>query len=285
MIFLAATFLIACQSREGFNDKLVAQVGTKRLYLSEISAVVPNEAKMEDSTVMAEDYIKKWIKRELLIQKAEENLSAEQKNVTRELEEYRNSLIIYRYKNELLAQKMDTSVTEDQIFDYYINNSDNFKLKSNIVKAIFIKIPNEFAIPEQLKEMCSDTSEEGITELRDFCHQYAKGFDIFNNKWVDFDVVAKNIPQPIERQEQFLQQNDIIELNDSSYYYLVAIKDYKLRNDQAPLEFVSNNIKNLIINHRKIEFLKQLETNVYSEGVRKNNFKVFDIDNVKNQVN
>ncbi|MDD4108681.1 MAG: hypothetical protein PHH93_08175, partial [Prolixibacteraceae bacterium] len=203
----------------------------------------------------------------------------EQKNVIRELEEYRNSLIIYRYKNELLAQRMDTSVTEEQIFDYYLNNTDNFKLKSNIVKAIFIKIPHEFAVPEQLKTMCSNTSEEGIMELRDFCHQYAKGYEIFNDRWVDFDVVAKNIPQPIDNQERFLQRNDIIELNDSIYYYLVAIQDYKIRNDQAPLDYVTGDIKNLILNHRKIEFLKELENNVYAEGVSKNNFKIFDIEN------
>ena len=279
MIFPAAIFIFACRNSEVIDDKLVAQTGSKKLFLSEISAVVPNEASKEDSTLMAEDYIKKWIKRELMIQKAEENLTPEQKNVMRELEEYRNSLIIYRYKNELLAQRMDTSVTEEQIFDYYLNNTDNFKLKSNIVKAIFIKIPHEFAVPEQLKTKCSNTSEEGIMELRDFCHQYAKGYEIFNDRWVDFDVVAKNIPQPIDNQERFLQRNDIIELNDSIYYYLVAIQDYKIRNDQAPLDYVTGDIKNLILNHRKIEFLKELENNVYAEGVSKNNFKIFNIEN------
>jgi hypothetical protein len=279
IVFLAAIIFFSCQNNDSVDDKMVARVGIKRLWLSEISSVVPNEASQEDSTIMAEDYIKKWIKRELMIQKAEENLSAEQKNVTRELEDYRNSLIIYRYKNELLAQKMDTSVTEEQIFNYYINNSDNFKLNNNIVKAIFIKIPDEFSNPEQLKSMCRDTDEQGIIELREYCHQYAKGFDNFNGKWVDFELVAKNIPQPIEKEEQFLRQNAMLELNDSNYYYLVAIQDYKLRNDQAPLEYVSGEIKNLILNHRKIEFLKQLENNVYSEGLRKNDFEIIDIDN------
>jgi len=269
----------ACQSTGPVNDQVIASVGTKKLYLSDISAVIPEETGREDSIIMADDYIKKWIKRELMIKKAEENLTAEQKDVTRELEEYRNSLIIYRYKNELIAQKMDTTVSDSQILDYYSNNTDNFRLKKNIVKAIFLKIPSEFADPEELRQLCGNKTGEGIIELRDYCIQYAKSFDIFTDHWVDFEVVLKNIPKNIENPSQFLTQNDVIELRDSSYYYLVTIHDYKLKNEQAPLQYVEDNIKNLILNKRKIDFLKEIENKVYSEGIRKNNFKIFDKEN------
>jgi hypothetical protein len=226
--------------------------------------------------MMADDYINKWIKQVLLLQKAMENLSPEQKDVTRELEDYKNSLLIYRYKNELIAQRMDTTITEKHILDFYTENSASFKLKNNIVKAIFIKTPNELANPEQLRQLCSNDSEEGILELRDFCVRYAKNYDILTDRWVDFEVIANKIPQSIDQPERFLRNNDIMEFNDSTYYYFINIQDYKLKNEQAPLEYVRDNIKNLILNRRKIEFLKQIENNVYSEGIRKNNFKIFN---------
>jgi len=94
------------------------------------------------------------------------------------------------------------------------------------------------------------------------------------DNWVDFETVKNNIPQKIEDDVQFLTRNNQIELNDSDYYYLVDIQDYKLMNDLAPLEFVENNIKKLILNQRKIKFLKQLEDNIYKEGIRKNKFKI-----------
>ena len=255
---------------------VVAEVGNERLYLDQINEVIPAGMDSNDSTLMADDYVKKWVKKELMIKKAEENLTDEQKDLSQEIEDYKNSLIIYKYKNELIKQRMDTVVTDEQILEYYLANPDNFNLLQNIVKAIFIKIPNEFANPQQLKDLCNDTSPEGLNELRDFCYQYAKGFDIFMDNWVNFDVVLKNIPKEVPDPEQFLTHNNLIEMKDADYYYLVSIQDYKLKNELAPIEYVRENIKNLLLNRRKIEFLKQMEDNVYTEGVRQNRFKIYN---------
>lgn len=275
LICLTGVLVIQCSNSEDTDDRIVAQVGEKKLFQSEISKIIPAEIIDQDSVQMAGDYIRKWVKQELLINKANENLTLEQKNLTKEIEEYRNSLIIYKYKNELMNQQMDTIVTQRQIEQYYNTNPDNFKLNRNIVKAIFIKIPNDVANPKLLKELVDDTSEEGINALREYGIQYAKGFDFFNNNWVDFEIVKRNIPEEITDERQFLSRNNQIELKDSIYYYLVSFQDYKLQNEVAPIEYVENNIKNLILNRRKIEFLKQVEENVYKEGIRQNKFKIY----------
>ena len=274
LMALPVVFLLGCGNKAISSGEAVAKVGSNKLYLEDVSSVIPDNLRREDSILMAEDYIRKWIKQELLLQKAEENLSGAEKDVSKQLEEYRKSLILYRYKNELMKQRMDTTVSEEQILGYYNENPEKFMLNKNIVKAIFIKIPNEFANPDQLKEMCSDTSTEGIIELRDYCVQYAKVFDIFMDRWVGFQAVAKYIPETIENPEQFLENNEVIERTDSDYYYLVSIHDYKLKNEPAPIEYVKDNIINLILNRRKIDFLKQLENNIYAEGVEKNKFEI-----------
>lgn len=275
LVILTGVLFIKCNNSEATDDKIVAQVGEKKLFQSEISRIIPSEIEQQDSILMANDYIRKWVKQELLINKANENLTPEQKNLTREIEEYRNSLIIYKYKNELMNQQMDTLVTQRQIEQYYNANTDNFKLNRNIVKAVFIKIPKEVANPKLIKELVDDNSDLGMNALREYSIQYAKGFDFFNNNWVDFEIVKKNIPGDITDESQFLARNNQIELNDSIYYYLVNIQDYKLKNELAPVEYVENNIKNLILNKRKIEFLKQIEENVYKEGIRQNKFKIY----------
>lgn len=275
LFIFSCFFILGCKTGDNQKNQVVAQVGSNKLFLSDVSSVIPQDIEPEDSSLMAEDYIEKWIKRELLLQKAEENLSASDKDVTKQLEEYRKSMIIYKYKNALVTQRMDTTVTDDQIRQYYSDHPERFRLNKTIVKAIYLKITNEFANPGQLKEMCSNTTTEGIIELRDYCLQYAKGFDIFTDRWVDFQLVAKNIPFPIENPDQFLQQNQMIERTDSNYYYLVAVHDYKLKNEQAPIDYAKNDIKNLILNRRKIDFLKQLENNVYSEGITKNKFQIY----------
>ena len=275
LVCFAAVLLMQCTKTEVAEEKVVAQVGEKKLFQSELIKIIPDEVKDQDSVQMAKDYIRKWVKQELLINKANENLTLEQKNLTKEIEEYRNSLIIYKYKNELMNQQMDTIVTQRQIEQYYNANPDNFKLNRNIVKAIFIKIPNDVANPKLLKELLDDTSNAGINALREYCIQYAKAFDFFNDNWVDFEIVKRNIPVEITDEGQFLDRNNQIELKDSIYYYLVSFHDYKLQNELAPIGYVENNIKNLILNQRKIEFLKQVEENVYKEGIRQNKFKIY----------
>ena len=274
-ILLTSVILIQCTTKTEDDNNVIARVGEKTLLQSEVSQIIPKEIEKQDSILLANDYIRKWVRQELLIQKANENLTFAQKDLTREIEEYRNSLIIYKYKNELMNQQMDTLVTMQQIEQYYDANPDNFKLNSNIVKAIFIKIPIDLAKTSLIKELVDDDSEEGKNTLREYCIQYAKSFDFFDDKWVNFEIVKNNIPEEIMDEKQFLTRNKQIELKDSIYYYLVTIRDYKLQNELAPVEYVEYNIKNLILNRRKIEFLKKIEDNVYKEGVRQNKFEIY----------
>lgn len=274
VVAVALFILGACSANT--EEKVVAEVGANLLYQSEIAEIIPEGTSKQDSILLANDYITKWIKQKLLIQKADENLSADQKDVEKELEAYRNSLIIYKYKNELIKQRMDTVVTFTEIEKYYKNHSRDFNLTRNIVKAIFVKIPSDLAHPAQVKELVNDTSDEGIAELRDYCAQYAKKVNISVENWIDFQVLKNNLPVEVENAQQFLRETHLKEMNDSNYYYIVSIHDYKLINDLAPLEFVENNIKNLILNQRKISFLKDIEKNIYTEGIRKKKFKIYN---------
>jgi hypothetical protein len=276
--------MLNCTRTNTVTDEVVAQVGEKKLLQSDISRILPANLEESDSLLMVDEYIKKWVKQELLIKKANENLTIEQKDLAREIEEYRNSLIIYKYKNELMNQQMDTLVTKQQIEQYYNGNQINFKLNHNIVKAVFIKVPADVANPKLLKELVDNDSAEGIKELREYCIQYAKAFDSFNDNWVNFELVKNNIPAIIDDEKQFLERNSKIELKDLNYYYLVSILNYKLQNELAPLDYVEGNIKDLILNKRKIEFLKQVEENVYKEGVRQNKFEIYKQQNNRNLI-
>lgn len=277
IIYILFLFLIAgCNSSRENSDTPIASVSGEILYNSDLGYMIPDNISKADSTLMAEDYIRKWIKTKLLIRKAKENLTEDQMDVSKELEEYRHSLITYRYKKELMRQKMDIDVSDEEIEEYYSNNTDHFLLKDNIVKAIFIKIPNEVAKPELLKLYCEDQSEAGINELKDYCVQYAKIFDMFDGDWVEFDRVLKHIPKEIDNHQRFLTRNKIIEFNDDDYFYFAYFNDYRFIGQPAPIEHVKGHIKNLILNKRKIDFLKNIENEIYEDGVRTKKFKIYN---------
>jgi len=268
-------FLGACTPKK-IGDTPVAQVGEQVLYLSDVTKIIPPNTGKDDSILFADNYINKWIKQKLLIKKANENLTAGQKNVSQELEEYKNSLIIYRYKNALVKQRLDTIITPEQIQEYYSGHKPDFRLKHAVVKAVFIKTLKEVANPDLLKNAAFDNSEEGQSELKDYCSKYAKNFQNSANNWIDFQLLNRYFPQAIENPAQIAKEEHIKEAEDSTYYYFLCIHDYIPKNEQAPIDFVENNIKNLILNQRKINLLKDLEENIYNEGERNKKFKIYN---------
>lgn len=277
-IILLAVALSACSLLPD-RDEVVAKVGEKKLSMNELSAIIPNYLEGNDSVLWADDYIKKWVKRELLLQKAEENLKPELKDVSRELEEYRNSLLIYKYKNELVHEKMDTTVSEENIRKYYEEHRENFILNRNIVKAIYIKIPVQVSNPDNMKDLCLSDNKEKQARLNEYCMSYAKSYDRFNDQWIAADLVLKNTPAVIKDQSDFLQRNRYVESTDMDYYYIVCVRDFRLLGQVSPMEYVHDEIRNLLLSKQKIDFLKQIENDIYKEGVDNNKVKLFKIKN------
>ncbi len=264
IVFLIA-LAVACR-REGEPVPLV-KVGDHILYEHQLAEIMPLDMGKADSSLWADDYLTKWVRKELLLLKAEQNLSSEQKDMRQELLEYRNSLITFKYKNELLAQKMDTVVSQHEITTYYKEHKDKFFLTQDILKAIYMKIPIEIANPEMLKNLCADEDPVKLSELNDYCLSYAKQYDKFNDDWVSAHLVLDHVPVKIEELERFLRRNKFIESKDDDYYYLVCIRDFCTTGQPAPIDYVENQVKNLILNARKIKFLKQIEDDVYREGI------------------
>jgi hypothetical protein len=274
---VVVTFLLAACSLFQEKSVPIAKVGDQVLTLKDLERDIPNYLDKDDSVMWADDYVKKWVERELLLMKAEENLSDQMKDVSKELEEYRNSLIIFRYKNELLKQKLDTTVNESDIKNYFNQHRESFILNRNIVRAIYIKVPVEVSSPETLKDLCATDDPDKLARLNEYCLSYAKAYDRFSDHWVPADLVLKNLPMEVKDQDRLIQRNRFIESSDANYYYLVCIRDYRLTGQVSPPGYVHSQIKNLILNKQKLEFLKQIDKDVYTEGIDKNKVKLYKI--------
>lgn len=271
IIFL---IVLAVSCRQAGDPVPLVQVGDHILYQHQLENAMPPNLNKVDSSLWADDYIMKWTRKELVILNAENNLSDKQKDVHEELEEYRNSLITFRYKNELVNQKMDTVVSQQEIASYYEQYKDKFFLTKDILKAIYIKMPVEVADPDMLKNLCSDENPSKLAELEDFCLSYAKRYDKFNDSWVSARLVLDNTPGEITDLERFLRRNKFIERNDDDYFYLVCIRDFRIAGQAAPIDYVESQVKNLILNARKLKFLKQIEEDIYKEGIDNNRVKI-----------
>lgn len=277
-IVLLLSMLTACDLFMETGEPVV-KVGEKILTMEELKLNIPDYLDDTDSTLWADDYIKKWVQRELLLLKAEENLKADMKDVSRELTEYRNSLIVYRYKNELVREKMDTTVKDADVAKYFNEHKESFILNRNIVKAVYIKIPVSVSSPDNIKELCSSDDPEKQAKLNEYCLSYAKAYDRFNDQWVAADLVLKNTPIEITDQNKILKRNHFIESSDMDFYYMVYISDFKQAGQVSPIEYVQADIRNLILSKQKIEFLKVIEKDIYKEGLDNNKVKLYKTKN------
>jgi hypothetical protein len=232
-----------------------------------------NEA---DSAALFQNYINKWAKRQLLLQKAEDNLSPELKDeIAKQLEETRANLVIYQYQRQMILEKLDTVLTDAELENYYTANENSFILNSNIVKALFIKLPLETPDLNRIRLLARSNDQNDFQSLERDCYQFAEKFDDFNEKWVPMDRLSVELPQNIENEENFLKRNTFFETNDSSSVYLVSIRDYRLRSSLAPFEYVKDDIKRIILNTRRFDYIQSLENGIYNDALKENSFKIY----------
>ncbi len=272
-LLFAIIALQACEPVE--EEQKIARVFDQVLYASDLEDVVPTRVSKTDSIEIIRTYVNNWVRENSLLHHAELNLSEELKNVEKQLTDYRNSLIIYQYEKELIQQKLDTAVAMEEIEAYYKNNKENFELKDYIVKVLYIKLYKntpDLETPERLYRL---KNPEDHIALEAYCSQYAANFYFDEDAWLYFDDLLKEVPLKIYDKENFLQKNDYIKFEDDNFLYLLNVIDYKLKDGLSPLSLEVENIRNIIINQRKLALITKMREDVYEDALGRNNIEIY----------
>ena len=276
VMLMLISLLAGCTHLEPRNrERPLASVYEKNLYLSDIHDIFPSNASPQDSLLILQNYVDKWIKKQLILQKAELNLTDEQKDVSQQLEEYRSSLLIFKYEQSLILQKLDTIILPEEIEAYYNEYSSNFILDEIIVKALYIKLPSDAPDLYGVRQLYRSEREEDFRELESYCYQYAVKYDYFDDDWIPFMRIADELPDEIRNPESTLRYYRYLEQQDSAFTYFVNFREYLLTSSVSPLEYVEDNIRSIILNQRKVRFIKELENNIYLDALNKGNFTIY----------
>ncbi len=273
---LLITHALSCTKLETrTREKSLAHVFENNLYPSDIRDIFPNNVSPEDSIMIQQNYVDKWVKKQLILQKAELNLTEEQKDVRLQIEEYRSSLLIYKYEQNLILQKLDTLISDEEIETYYLENPSNFNLDRHIVKALFLKLPIDAPEIWRVRQMSRSEKEEDFREMESYCYQHGAKYDYFDDNWTPFSTITRALPNEIRTPESFLRWNRYIEQQDSAFRYMVNLKEYSLAGTVAPLPYVEQKIRSIILNKRKVQFVRDLENNIYKDALNKGSFTIY----------
>lgn len=278
LVYISLVFLAAsgCSLISRTNqEEPLARVFDSYLYPSDMADVVPEGTLEKDSVILAKRHIDTWVRDQLMLGRAEQALTEEQKDFEKQLAEYHRSLLIYSFRQKLLHQKLDTIISAEEIQSYYDENSSNFILGQDIIKGTYIKVPLSAPRIDQLRRWSYTNQEEDLNNIEKYCFNYAEHYNDFNDTWINFSIIKAQLPMTISAPSRYLAYNKNIETTDQEFRYFLHVSDHLPEGEMTPLEMVSENITNIILNKRKIEFFRDLEQMVYSDGVAKNQFEIY----------
>ena len=255
----------------------VAQVGENYLYQEELTELLPPNYSQEDSTNIVKRYIDNWIERRLLLKEAESKSGIDQKELQERLEDYKYQLLVHAYKQNYVNEYLDTLVTDPQISTYYEENKANFELKQPIVRAYFVKVklntPSS-QLDDIRKWMRSnlEPDAEETEKLKSYSYGFAASYFLQDDKWLPISELVANTP--FDR-NLLLQKSKFVESQDKEYNYFLKINDFKIQDQVSPLEYVRNQIVSVILNKRKVELQKELESKVMERAKEGKDYEIF----------
>jgi len=254
----------------------VAKVGSSILYQKDLVGIVARDINPKDSASLVGRYINSWIKKQLLISEAAEKINFDQASIERKVLDYRYALMVHEYKKYYVDNNLDTAVTDQEIQNYYQDNKDNFELKQNIIRGYFITVTKDAPKINQLKNLINSDDPDDFKELKSYCFRFAETYFLEDSVWINFDEAIRNTPfVSVTNKVDFLKSNKFVEDSNEENLYFLRIKEYKISDQISPLEFVRNDIKQIILNKRKVAIANQLEEEVFEKAKSQNKYEIY----------
>ena len=255
----------------------IARVGDTYLYKHEVEGLISEDMTPADSAAFMTNFINNWATRQLLLTKASINLPEDKlEEFNRLVEDYRKDLYTRAYKEALVSQGQDTTVSQSELERFYDLQKENFRLKEKILKLRFVEIPLQFLNKDEVISGLKGFEADDRSYLDSVGIQFRK-LNFNDSLWVPLSRVMQEIP-PLnaDNEDRYLKKSQFFELQDPSGVYLVYIKDILQVNEVAPLPYVEPSIRQVILNRRKLDFIKKLETEIIDEATKENEFEIFE---------
>ena len=276
-IYLIITLLLICSCDLPTSEEsnAVARVGEDFLFISDLEDKIgPNGS---DSIQITTRTINEWAEELLYQKKAEINLSSRVKKRLEELvSTYRNDLYVKTYKDKAIQSQLDSIVEKEEIESYFEQNKLNFKTNKDLMRGRYVRVRNENYNLQSIRKSIRRFNEDDKVFLDSLALQFTT-YSLNDSIWVQASQFFNRLPSISEkRYKNFLKNDTFFELQDSLEVYLVVVEEVVLRNDLAPLDYVEPTLKQILINKRKLELMRQLDREIIDEGLRQNIYEVYE---------
>ena len=274
--FYSFLLFSACNISTNEESDAVARVGESYLFASDLQDQIGPQYD-GDSLQIANRLIDDWAEQLLYLKKAEINLSSSEKKQLDELvRTYRNDLYVKTYKDKAIQSQLDSVVDQAEIQDYFEQNKANFRTNKDLLRGRYVRVRNENYNLRTTRRSLRRFNDVDKVFLDSIALQFTT-YSMNDSIWVQASQFFNRLPSLSERRyKNFLKNNTFFELQDSLEVYLVVVEEVVLRNDLAPLEYVTPTLKQILINKRKLELMRQFDREIIEEGLRQNTYEVYE---------
>lgn len=255
------------------GDTVLAQVHKKTLRLSELEGMFPEDATTDDSLIIRQAFIRRWIRETALEYEAERNLPPDL-NIDRLVRDYRSSLVSSHYEEVLISIRLDSSISQEELLAYYESSKGQYLLEKPIVRCLFIRVPYPTPEEDTLQQLWNNGKITDTMALEDYCERLSEMALLQPEAWYSLDDIAQQLPEGtltaanVNSKREFSQQ-------DGSNRYYFRLLEMKPRLEIAPLSYVEEQARKVILHGRKAKVINEAREEIFERELRSKNIKIF----------
>ena len=273
-VFILITILFSsCSELTSINNnELVSRVGDHYLYESDI----PDFSSYEDSLIRKKDFIDSWARENIFFDLSLVNLNQKSiLNLDNLIEKYKRDLYINSYKDLLINSKVDSIIKKEEIDNYYNENLNTLKLNEDLIKYRFVKVPLD---NNNLNKIRNGIRRYNILDkqlIDSLSFQFAS-YNLNDSLWITKREFFSQVDFiNYENQKKYVKKGQLISKKDSMYVNLIFINDILDANSIAPKSYLSDRIKSIIYNRRKILLIMELNKDIISDAIKSKKYELY----------
>jgi phage tail tube protein FII len=276
ILLLALASCSFFKKKGGTGEKgVLARVNDEYLYVSDVQTMVRG-LKGNDSLAALKEYTENWVRKKLLLQKAMDNIAADDPGITRKVEEYRDGLILYEYEKALINKRLDTTVSDGQLEDWYSKMKEGMVLEKDVYRVYFIKLKKDAPdLADMRKWVTKPKDDEDLRKMEGYSKAYATTFNIDSGMWYDKENLLKNFPLDEAALSALTTSKSYKEFKSDDQTIFIKITGMLKKDQPAPMEFMRDKLARAIIEKRRVDLIERIYDKIYQDGIKSKSFEIF----------
>lgn len=223
---------------------VAARMDDSVLTVSDIEKLLPPGLSGEDSAALANAITEGWIEDRLF----ETYLSpdpAEEERIERMVQDYRRKLRMEAYRSRM-RRLHEPPVKADSIRAYYDAHRSDLICEHPLARGLYLKVPANSSSLPKLRQWCRSASNSDVRKIEEESGTADFTYEYFGDIWVEFDIIASEIPYRFGNADSFLASNTFFETEAAGYVYLLHVYSYLPSGSPMPYEFAEIQIRDIL---------------------------------------